>query len=275
VLAALAGRDYDRTPQQSAAALDVDEHSIGAMDPRRAILPIFELCETREPVALAGTGFLLGPPTTLVTAGHVLKTPLPDGHSFGVAFPSANGPTLARLAPGNIRFSRRWDVAAVPRTEHPDLQTFKLQPQRLPETDDVVAFDYSGTRFELREGRRHAILEPLTHKGNLMRWYACDAPGWEGMPAWDTSFPALQGASGAPVMALRSGGIVGMLLANRERHLVPAQVVRIQSADGELEDVKYYLPIGLAIRAVAIGEFLQELGIDVNTVMMDGVDADI
>jgi hypothetical protein len=43
--------------------------------------------------------------------------------------------------------------------------------------DYVVAFDYCGTRFEVREGKRHALFEPMTHKGNLMRHYECDAPG--------------------------------------------------------------------------------------------------
>lgn len=217
---------------------------------------------------------MLGPPSTLITAKHVLKKPLAAGHEYAVAYASKDGPTIGVLARRHVRFSQKWDIAALPRVEAPGLDMFALQLEKLPLTDDVVSFDYSATRFEVKDGRHQAFLEPLTHKGNLMRDYISDAPGWEGTPAWDTSFPALQGASGAPVMAMRGGGIVGMLVANVERHLVPAQVLRANLGGTDIEEVRYFLPIGFAVRAIVIGEFLAEIGIDVNTVMNDAAERD-
>ena len=247
----------------------------GTVAPRRAIVPILEVGQTKNPVGLAGTGFLVGPsPSTLVTAKHVLNPPLPNGHAYAIAFHRPEGNTLAILNPEAFRFSPRFDIAVVLRAESPSLEALKLQPQMVPLTEDVVSFDYSATRFERRDGGMHVFLEPSTLKGNLMRRYVSDDPKWAGTPAWDTSFPAIQGASGAPVVALRGGGVVGMLLANHERHLIPAQVVKIVTGDRESEETKYFLPVGFAIRSFVIAEFLASLGIEAEVVLRNDWDLD-
>jgi hypothetical protein len=50
--------------------------------------------------------------------------------------------------------------------------------------------------------------------------------------------------------------VIGMLVANVERHLVPAQVVRIEEKNGSSEETRYYLPFGKAIDASDIASFL-------------------
>lgn len=158
-------------------------------------------------------------------------------------------------------------IAVVPKAQIPGIEALKLTPQLLPLTDDVVALEYSSTRFERRDGAIHVHFEPMSHKGNLMRSYVSDFPGWKPTRVWDTSFPALQGASGAPVVALRGMGVVGMLIANRERHLIPAQIARIESGGGLVEETRYFLPTGIAMRSVEIAVFLLTPGIDAEAVM--------
>jgi len=54
--------------------------------------------------------------------------------------------------------------------------------------------------------------------------------------------------------------VVGMIVANHERHLLPAQVVRVEE---EPKEVRYFLPLGLAIGVEALTEVLDEVGDDV------------
>lgn len=235
------------------------------MDPRRAIVPIVEVNAEKDVVSLAGTGFFVRPIPTLVTAGHVFRSDLAEGHAYAVAYIGKDGgPAIAQIA--DVVHSKKHDIAVIPKAQLPGIEPLELTPQIVPMTEDVHTYEYSSTRIVRdKEGKLHVYFHALTHKGNLMRASEPDDPDRTESPTWETSFPALQGASGAPVVAFRGGGVVGMLVANHERHLLPAQVLRIETGDGATEEVKYFLPHGIAIRAAAIGEFLLELGIDAST----------
>jgi hypothetical protein len=60
--------------------------------------------------------------------------------------------------------------------------------------------------------------------------------------------------------------VVGMLVANHERHLLPAQVVRLETDDKTVEETRYFLPVGKAIQAHFLLEVLSQLGISVTPV---------
>ena len=247
------------------------------MDPRRSIVPIVEIDEINDNdiVGLAGTGFFVGPVPTLVTAAHVFRTDLTEGHGYAVAYVGKDGARMARIIPSEIVRSKQFDIAAVRRASLPGIEPLKLTPLIVPLNADVMTYEYSTTRI-VRDsaGKRHVYFHPLTHKGNLMRASEHDDDWLPEIPKWETSFPALQGASGAPVIAHEGSGVVGMLVSNLERHLLPAQVVRIEAPDGVTEETKYFLPTGIAIRAIAIGIFLQELGIDADTFLRKSWQAD-
>jgi len=72
----------------------------------------------------------------------------------------------------------------------------------------------------------------------------------------DLSFPALKGSSGAPIIVEHDGMVTGMIVANIERHLLPAQVERIETVDGIVEERRYFLPIGKAISSIHLREAL-------------------
>lgn len=76
--------------------------------------------------------------------------------------------------------------------------------------------------------------------------------------AMELSFPALRGASGAPVMlnefvtdALMGKdpfGVVGVVLASASYHLLPVQIESVLTEDDTLyEEVRYMLPQAVAI----------------------------
>jgi len=56
--------------------------------------------------------------------------------------------------------------------------------------------------------------------------------------------------------------VTGILVANQEQHLLPAQVVRIEEESGSVEETKYFLPLGKALHAKVIVPFLKEVGVE-------------
>jgi hypothetical protein len=76
--------------------------------------------------------------------------------------------------------------------------------------------------------------------------------------AIELSFPALRGASGAPLMinepmaysllGKQSGGVIGVLIANASYHLAPAQIEEVLNADNtSYGETRFMLPQGLAV----------------------------
>ena len=94
-------------------------------------------------------------------------------------------------------------------------------------------------------------ITPNWHKGHIVREYG---PGFSyevnGASYIDLSFPALKGASGAPVVGKYSFQVLGMILSNIETQLMPAQVEITHYADGSQDEIRrYFLPSAHAIRA--------------------------
>lgn len=229
-----------------------------SFDPYKAIVPIVaqdrEGCVTK----LLGTGFFVGTRPAVVTAKHVLESPLADGEKVSIVTKGDDGnPSLWTV--GKWLPSARFDVAAFNAGTVKDACSLKFSRETLPCNRDVLAFEYSSTRIEqLPEGGTRVTFEPFTHKGNILRHYESRYPEEIPTPALDVSFPALQGASGAPVLRASDFAVVGMLVANHERHLVPAQIVR---DDPERESqISYFLPTGKALEGTVVFDFLKEAG---------------
>lgn len=131
--------------------------------------------------------------------------------------------------------------------------------------DDVFTYEYSNTRFEAKTGGGlHISFEPLSHKGNVIRFYDSAFPESNPTPSLQVSYPALQGASGAPVIATtpsKQFEVCGILVANIERELLPAQILRIEGPDESIEETKYFLPHGKALHVRAIAPLLREIGV--------------
>jgi len=166
-----------------------------------------------------------------------------------------------------VHLSSKFDIAACPIGELPRVVPLQFSAEEPALNDDIFTFKYSSTRFEKNPttGKTNISFEPYSHKGNIVRSYNSLYPESIPTPSFLTSFPALQGASGAPVLFSSTGKnicITGMLIANIERHLLPAQVVRIEDEKGFVEETKYFLPFGKALQAKVIAQFLQDVGVE-------------
>lgn len=177
---------------------------------------------------MVGTGFIVGDPPILITAKHVFEGDGSPEGKFGALFGPSEDLKIATFR--RIRTSPDHDIAAVHIQHVPWIHALRISNQEVPCNQDVLTYEFSSTRIEmLSTGERQAAFTPFTHKGNVLRHYESTFPASRPTPSLDTSFPALQGASGAPVLRAHDFTVVGMLVANYERHLLPAQVVKIET----------------------------------------------
>ncbi|HZF28579.1 MAG TPA: serine protease [Gammaproteobacteria bacterium] len=236
------------------------------LNPRHSIVPIMR-GSSEGLTQLLGTGFFVGSKRTrhLVTAKHVFDgNPLREGEIYAFVFPGEKiGIWILPKALGATDL----DIAACPVGEHDEFVSLRFSESWQPGmNEDVFAFEYSTTRIQRKLiGGLHVALEPLTHKGNVMRFYKSDFPERRVTAALQVSFPALQGASGAPVLTVNSEGefvVAGVLVANLEQELLPAQIVRIEEPGKYVEETKYFLPHGKAIDSKEVLAYLKDLRID-------------
>ena len=77
----------------------------------------------------------------------------------------------------------------------------------------------------------------------------------------ELSFPALKGASGAPVITWKPPfRLWGILSQNVARELHPAQVEKVLDEGGNMtEETRFYLPLGLAIHVKHVRKLLEAL----------------
>ena len=103
------------------------------------------------------------------------------------------------------------------------------------------------------------ILNPLLRKGYAVQRRVGLHPFLPALDMLELSYPALSGASGAPVFTLSNRTVVGVMVANWARELLPAHILRTFSESGEvIEEEKYFLPNGLAVSFPAIHEIVAE-----------------
>jgi hypothetical protein len=129
-----------------------------------------------------------------------------------------------------------------------------------PVNFDVLTIEFSGTESRpLADGRREMRFTPYHRKGHVICHYTSTWPESVPTSSLDLSFAALRGASGAPVVVEQNGTVVGMVVANIERHLLPAQVEKVELGPDHREEVKYFLPLGKAISWHHLREFVQSI----------------
>jgi hypothetical protein len=210
-----------------------------------------------------GTAFIaqFGKHRLVITAGHVADTALANKWEWGVVYTLDSGELHFATANAYVR-SKRHDVAAVPLNDFvAGLPVGGLQfgsPDYALD-QDLCTFEYSQSHLLARPGEPvpDQALVPYFHKGHAMRRFLELPLDPDGEPRLEVSFPALQGASGAPVLNTANNSVVGMLIGNQERHLLPAQVVTIECDDGRTEATSYFLPMGVALDVRAVLDFLE------------------
>jgi len=232
------------------------------LSPDSAIIPIVRYKKSQPISELLGTGFFVGSKENLyiVTAKHVfLDTALQESEEYAFAFKYEGRVGLYRIT--NIIESPEYDIAAFKTDKIPEACPLPFSEHLPALNDDVLCYEYSLTEIERTiDGKTKVKFAPMTHKGNIMRPFVSNFPRHQNTPCYLLSFPALQGASGAPVLAHTESKVfyvAGMVVANFQKHLMPAQIVRIEENDKSIEETKYFLPLGVAINASVIVPFLR------------------
>lgn len=231
--------------------------------PLRAIFPILVAVKNSPRVReFLGTGFFVGADGTLLTAKHCLLglNLREDEEIVAIVMPDLPE-NLTHWPISGVRCSPQFDIAVARAAGATDIEVLDIATRNPAINEDVVCVEFSGTHSELlSDGTRVKNLDYQNHKGHIVRSYTSSS-SHEPVPtqSLDLSFPALRGASGAPAILSPSGAVVGMMLGNVERHLVLAQIERIEWPDGPTEERRYFLPFGKAISWVHLREFVNSI----------------
>lgn len=244
---------------------------MNTFDPTKAIVPIVKMAKNDPIQEVLGTGSFvgIGENIYILTAKHIFEgSKVDSGEGYGFVLNDGRGIDIRPIE--KIIASNDYDIAicSVQYVEGMiPLQFSKGQPSLI---SDVYCYEYSRTRIEKKRlGDKYVSFEPLTHKGNIMRYFDSEFPEKIKTPSFNTSFPALQGASGAPVLSATKNKnfyIAGIIVANQETHLMPAQIVEIVDGNNYLEKTSYFLPMGKAINANLVAKIVEDFDIQVEYV---------
>jgi len=217
--------------------------------PAKSIVPLFGLDDENRKSIFLGTATFVGSHPWLITADHVAG--------------SWNG----RLAISPIIGTKFYPANIIARDKDADLAVLDVigyKPDNLPivlaEGDEppqslmVVSFEYGTTRS--RGDLIH--LAPATRLGNITRKLDLSEKfGKAGEGILELSFPALRGASGAPILLNGSFELWGIIIANLDYHLLPTQIESVLDEKNNLmEEIKYMLPQGLAVNVKHVRELI-------------------
>jgi len=235
---------------------------------RRGLVGDFKIGEAVRPLftrnasgewAFSGTGFFVehdGKPI-LVTANHVAF----DEPVWICSDPPGTGQFVLEeiMAPTKrLGSNPGTDVAAYDPLEFAPTVTLQLCSVSPPGNYSVGSYEYS--RLMIDPHRAIFNLGQSTRIGNVVRRVNDDRFPGESL---ELSYPALKGASGAPVVVLEGPEkhkVAGFLKANVQYELLPAQTYMYKDESGGVEEkTHYYLPVGLAVNAKWVIKLLQEL----------------
>jgi len=219
-----------------------------------SVVPVVGMNESLEIRHFLGTGFFCGEDRPyLVTSKHVLRK---WTRQHGIAI-LHKGDVSAKLA--NILVESHYlDLAVleVPGYEPPFV--FPLGTGKIVFNEQIQSFEYGPTRTIA--GRIH--YSSATRIGNVTRCLdIAEGLSDAGHDSLEVSFPALDGASGSPILCPSQGFAVwGVVKANIGHHLLPAQIERVYGADGMLiEETKFMLPQALAINVRHLNNLIDSL----------------
>lgn len=221
--------------------------------PSDFVVPVVGLDKDDACGPFLGTGVFVDPPGILVTCDHVID---PWHGNYGVIVEKANHLFLAQLM---LRDSES-DLALLKTYEYHPRHAVPLEQDSEITTLNslIMCFEYgttiiAGQKIHFAPANR---LGNVTRFRNLQHLY-----GRAGDGMLELSFPALKGASGAPVMnwtpPFRLWGIVK---GNISYELMPAQIEKVVDDKGQLsEETKFYLPQALAIHVKHVRRLLQQV----------------
>jgi len=221
--------------------------------PDAVIVPILALCQNKSIKHFLGTGAFIGSPPLLLTADHVIRD-WPE--LFGVArITQLNQVFAAEI----VKRDKEHDLALLQVHGYEPPNVLPLAEEGSTQLNQFMAtLEYGPTTTA---GSKIKI-SPATRLGNITRIIdATCSLGPAGEEALELSFPALRGASGAPVVT--NDGMFrlhGVVVANVSYHLLPAQIASILDEKNEiLEETQFMLPQALAVNVKHVRALLRAI----------------
>jgi hypothetical protein len=202
--------------------------------------------ETGRVYELWGTGFFVEP-KLLMSAKHVLGAQMPDGQRLCVI---QRDPDLRLVPISGIYLDPEFDLAIAMVQDRTEFEHLVLaDSSTLPYNVPVLTVEYSATEQTVArpDGDVQMIVIESWHHGNVIRGYQSTFGHAHPTEVIDVSYPAFRGASGAPVFRADNGDVLGLVVANIGRHLLPAYLERIETDEGVAEEIRYYVPNAQAI----------------------------
>lgn len=225
-------------------------------DPLKAIFPIVSVERTPRPwYSFLGTGFFIDKSGSFLTAKHVCEG-LKTECNVVMIEPSAKKATPYQIS--NLRFSEKFDIALGEAKGVQDIEPLDIATKNAPINLDILTAEFSGTHTEPTDKGKALVFDPYFRKGQVLRYYINTFPETIPTACLELSFPALKGASGAPVVVERTGEVMGLIVGNIARELLPAQIERVTNGQKYIEEVKYVLPSARAISWKHLNEFIEE-----------------
>ncbi|MFN8383402.1 MAG: serine protease [Anaerolineales bacterium] len=226
--------------------------SMGEMIPTQVVLPLVSVNDKGKFSGFIGTGFFVGDESLFVTAAHNVEA---EGVQFGVIYVE----NLERIFPASVRYVDKLSDVAI-------LEVVGYRPEKrlaLSSGDDiylnlpVYSLEYGTTVIRGRDVR----FSPASRIGNVIRSFSkLELLGRELVDALEISFPALRGASGAPVLTNDGFMVIGMLVGNMSYHLLPAQIETATDENGQvIEEIKYMLPVAVAAHVNSIRQAIEKV----------------
>lgn|GEM_PF-2946661 len=215
-------------------------------NPLRAVFPIVYVQKMpRLSYTFLGTGFFINGSGLFLTAKHVCLGVEEDCNAVMV------NPMTTEAMPykiSSLQCSKEFDIALGRVGELSDMQPLTVANENAPMNYDVLTAEFSGTHAEeIGEGTKALVFDAYFRKGTVLRYYMSAFPEKVPTGCLELSFPALKGASGAPVIVESTGLVIGMIVGNVERELLPAQIETVTDGQKYIEERKYFLPAARAI----------------------------
>jgi hypothetical protein len=209
-----------------------------------AVRPIF-VGKSVSQVTFGGTGFFVenDQRNLYVTANHVLA----DWDKYYILIPPpTHGFTLPDvLVEANRLITDQEHDLVILETSYKPTTSLKIATEQTPNNLRVGSIEYS--RFTIDQGAGKLSQNSSTRIGNVVRDVIDEHYPFT---VFELSYPALRGASGAPVINIEGAEafrVIGVVVSNAQYELMPVQKYSYKGDDGEEEQVHYYLPSALAI----------------------------
>ena len=219
------------------------------LQPDNAIVPLFAMSGNNNIHGFLGTAAFVGARNRLLTAEHVVRG---WNREFGIVasldISTVHHAVLLKVDQGR-------DLALLETTALEAKRALELaRSDRVNSNSQVVCFEYGTTQVS----GTSITLNPATRLGNVTRDLdLTELYGPAGRRMLELSFPALKGASGAPVLSNGTFELWGVIKANVSYELLPAQVESVHDQSGTVpEETKFFLPQALAVNRAVVEEFL-------------------